>query len=340
MSIDTIAVLGAGAWGTALALAAQRAGRKTVLWTRRPDHAEAMSRTRENTKYLPGIALPPALMVTSDPAEAVTGAGAILLVIPAQHMRGALASFDIPAGVPLISAAKGIELSTDKTMSAVLQELLPDNPAVMLSGPSFASETAAGKPTAVTLAAADRDLALKLVEALGTDTFRLYASTDVAGTEVGGAVKNVLAIAAGIVSGMGMGENARAALITRGLAEATRFAVALGGRTETLMGLSGLGDVMLSCSSTSSRNFSLGRRLGMGERLEDILGSSQSVVEGVHTAAALIRRARALSVEMPIAEGVDAVLNRGIDLGTVVHELLSRPTGWEMPGASASKPSE
>lgn len=340
MNIEKIGVLGAGAWGTALALAAQRAGRQTTLWTRRPEHAETMSRTRENTDYLPGIALPSGLKVTSAPAEAISGADALLLVIPAQHMRGALASFDIPAGIPLISAAKGIELSTDKTMSAVLQELLPDNPAATLSGPSFASETAAGKPTAVTLAAEDRDLALKLVEALGTDTFRLYASTDVAGTEVGGAVKNVLAIAAGIVSGMGMGENARAALITRGLAEATRFAIALGGKTETLMGLSGLGDVMLSCSSTSSRNFSLGRRLGMGERLEDILGSSQSVVEGVHTAAALIRRARALSVEMPIAEGVDAVLNRRIDLGTVVNELLSRPTGWEMPGASASKPSE
>lgn len=340
MSIDKIGVLGAGAWGTALALAAQRAGRQTTLWARRQDHAEAMSRTRENAEYLPGIALPPDLTVTSDPAEAVSGANALVLVIPAQHMRGALAAFDIPAGIPLISAAKGIELSTDKTMSAVLQELLPDNPAAMLSGPSFASETAAGKPTAVTLAAADRDLALTLVEALSTETFRLYASTDVAGTEVGGAVKNVLAIAAGIVSGMGMGENARAALITRGLAEATRFAVALGGRADTLMGLSGIGDVMLSCSSTSSRNFSLGHRLGMGERLEDILGSSQSVVEGVHTAAALVRRARVLSVEMPIAEGVDAVLNQGIDLGTVVQELLSRPTGWEAPDASASKPSE
>ena len=340
MSIDTIGVLGAGAWGTALALAAHRAGRKTTLWARRLDQADTMARTRENAAYLPGIALPPGLTVTSDPAEAISGADALVLVIPAQHMRNALAAFDIPADIPLISAAKGIELSTDKTMSAVLQEILPDNPAAMLSGPSFASETAAGKPTAVTLAAADRDLALTIVKALSTETFRLYASTDIAGTEVGGAVKNVLAIAAGIVSGMGMGENARAALITRGLAEATRFAVALGGRTETLMGLSGLGDVMLSCSSTSSRNFSLGHRLGKGERLEDILGSSQSVVEGVHTAAALVRRARAHSVEMPIAEGVDAVLNRGIDLGTVVRELLSRPTGWETPGASAPKPSE
>lgn len=274
MSIDRIGVLGAGAWGTALALAAQRAGRTTTLWSRRPDQAGTMSRTRENADYLPGIALPPGLTVTSDPAEAISGADALLLVIPAQHMRGALAAFDIPAGIPLISAAKGIELSTDKTMSAVLQELFPNNPVAVLSGPSFANETAAGKPTAVTLAAADRKLALQLVEALNAGTFRPYASTDVAGTEVGGAVKNVLAIAAGIISGMGMGENARAALITRGLAEATRFAVALGGRADTLMGLSGIGDLMLSCSSTSSRNFSLGKRLGAGERLEDILGSS------------------------------------------------------------------
>ncbi|MEP3114450.1 NAD(P)H-dependent glycerol-3-phosphate dehydrogenase [Nisaea sp.] len=337
MSIEKIGVLGAGAWGTALALAAQRAGRETVLWSRRPDQTEAIRRTHENAEYLPGITLPAGLTVTNDAAEAISGADALLLVIPAQHMRGALASFDIPAGVPLISAAKGIERSTDKTMSAVLREILCDNPAAILSGPSFANETAAGKPTAVTLAAADRDLALTLVEALSTETFRLYASTDIAGTEVGGAVKNVLAIAAGIVSGMGMGENARAALITRGLAEATRFAVALGGRAETLMGLSGLGDVMLSCSSTSSRNFSLGKRLGAGERLDEILGSSQSVVEGVHTAAALVRRARALSVEMPIAEGVDAVLNHGVDLGTVIQELLSRPTGWEAPGATASE---
>ncbi|WP_339855156.1 NAD(P)H-dependent glycerol-3-phosphate dehydrogenase [uncultured Nisaea sp.] len=339
MSIDRIGVLGAGAWGTALALAAQRAGRQTVLWSRRPDQAETMRRTRENADYLPGIVLPPGLTITSDPAEAISGADALLLVIPAQHMRGALAAFDIPAGIPLISAAKGIELSTDKTMSAVLRELLPNNPAAVLSGPSFANETAAGKPTAVTLAAADRDLALTLVEALNAGTFRPYASTDVAGTEVGGAVKNVLAIAAGIISGMGMGENARAALITRGLAEATRFAVALGGRADTLMGLSGIGDLMLSCSSTSSRNFSLGKRLGAGEQLQDILGSSHSVVEGVYTAAALIRRARALSVEMPIAEGVDAVLNHGTDLGTVVQELLSRPIGWETQGAPASKPS-
>lgn len=340
MTITKVGVLGAGAWGTALALAVHRAGRETVLWSRRLDQTEAIRRTQENAEYLPGITFPTGLTVTSDQAEAVSGADALLLVVPAQHMRDTLAKFDIPTGIPLISAAKGIELSTDKTMSEVLREILPGNPAAVLSGPSFAHETAAGKPTAVTLAALDRELALKLVDALNTETFRPYASIDVVGTEVGGAVKNVLAIAAGIVSGMGMGENARAALITRGLAEATRFALALGGRTETLMGLSGLGDVMLSCSSTSSRNFSLGRRLGTGERLQDILGSSQSVVEGVHTAAALIRRARALSVEMPIAEGVDAVLNRGIDLGTVVHELLSRPTGWEMPGASASKPSE
>ena len=333
MSINKIAVLGAGAWGTALALAALRAGRHTVLWARRPEQAEAMSRTRTNTHYLPNVQLPSDLTVTSAPTEAVSDADVIVLVIPAQHMREALVAFDIPPGIPLICAAKGIELSTGKTMSAVLQEVLPGNPVAMLSGPSFAHETAAGKPTAVTLAAAEGDLALTLVDALRTETFRPYASTDVVGTEVGGAVKNVLAIAAGIVSGMGMGENARAALITRGLAEASRFAVALGGRADTLMGLSGIGDVMLSCSSTSSRNFSLGRRLGMGESLEAILGSSQSVVEGVHTAAALVHRARALAIEMPIAEGVDAVLNHSVDLGTVIQELLSRRTGWEAPGA-------
>lgn len=334
MSINKIAVLGAGAWGTALALAAQRAGRQTVLWARRPEQAEAMSRTRNNILYLPDIQLPPELTITNDPVEAASDADAIMLVIPAQHMRETLAAFDIPPGIPLICAAKGIELSTGKTMSAVLQELLPGNPVVILSGPSFASETAAGKPTAVTLAAAEGELALTLVDSLRTATFRPYASSDIVGTEVGGAVKNVLAIAAGIVSGMGLGENARAALITRGLAEASRFAGALGGRADTLMGLSGIGDVILSCSSTSSRNFSLGRRLGMGESLDAILGSRQSVVEGVHTAAALVRRARALSIEMPIAEGVDAALNHGVDLGTVMQQLLSRPTGWEAPGAA------
>jgi len=336
MTIDRIAVLGAGAWGTALALAARRAGRKVALWARRPEQTEEMRRLRENRVYLPGIELPDDIVITSDPEIAIDGADALLLVVPAQHMRTALSGFAIPAGVPLISAAKGIENGTDKTMSQVLAELLPDNPVAVLSGPSFAAEAAAGKPTAITLAAADRTLALKLVEAFGSGTFRPYASTDPVGAEVGGAVKNVLAIAAGIVSGMELGENARAALITRGLAEATRFAVALGGQPATLMGLSGLGDLVLTCSSTSSRNFTLGTRLGKGETLKAILAGSPSVVEGVFTAAALNRRARALGVEMPIAEGVDAVLNRGIDPGTVVKELLSRPIGWEYADAGPS----
>ncbi|WP_420402253.1 NAD(P)H-dependent glycerol-3-phosphate dehydrogenase [Nisaea sp.] len=336
MTIERIAVLGAGAWGTALALAVQRAGRAVTLWARRPEQAGEMRRLRENRVYLPGIRLPDELEVTSDPKTAVDGVEALLLVVPAQHMRAALSAFAIPAGVPLVSAAKGIENGTDKTMSQVLGELLPDNPVAVLSGPSFAGEAALGKPTAVTLASADKALALELGEAFGSSTFRPYASTDLVGAEVGGAVKNVLAIAAGIVSGMELGENARAALITRGLAEATRFAVALGGRPATLMGLSGLGDLVLTCSSTSSRNFTLGARLGKGEALADILGGSPSVVEGVFTAAALHRRARALGVEMPIAEGVDAVLNRGIDPGTVVKELLSRPIGWEITDARPS----
>ncbi|UUX48516.1 NAD(P)-dependent glycerol-3-phosphate dehydrogenase [Nisaea acidiphila] len=336
MTIDRIAVLGAGAWGTALALEAHRAGRKVTLWTRRPEQADEIRRSRENAVYLPGIALPDDLAVTSDPAEAIDSADVLLLVVPAQHMRAALSSFEIPPGLPLVSAAKGIENTTDKTMSEVLAEMLPDNPAAVLSGPSFAGEAAAGKPTAVTLAAPDERLALALIEAFGTRTFRPYGSTDLVGAEVGGAVKNVLAIAAGIVAGMELGENARAALITRGLAEATRFAVALGGRAETLMGLSGIGDLVLTCSSTTSRNFSLGARLGKGEALEAILGRSPSVVEGVFTAASLHRRARTLEVEMPIAEGVDAVLNRGIDPGTVVKELLSRPVGWEFADAGPS----
>lgn len=331
MTIARIAVLGAGAWGTALALAAHRAGRSVTLWARRIEQAKAMRASRENKTYLPGVALPDALEVTSDPQAAVAAADAVLLVVPAQHMRSALSGFAIPLGLPLISAAKGIENGTDKTMSQVLAEILPDNPAAVLSGPSFASEAAIGKPTAVTLAAKDETLAMALIEALGTSTFRPYASTDVTGAEVGGAVKNVLAIAAGIVAGMELGENARAALITRGLAEATRFALALGAKTETLMGLSGLGDLVLTCSSTSSRNFSLGARLGAGEKLDAILAGSPSVVEGVFTAAALHRRAQALGVEMPIAEGVDTVLNHGIDPGTVVKDLLSRPTGWESP---------
>lgn len=332
MSIARIGVLGAGAWGTALALAAQRAGRKVVLWARRPEQAEEMRATRRNETYLPGIELPEELIITSDPAATLPGLDALLLVVPAQHMRDTLAGFDIPPGLPLVSAAKGIENGTEKTMSAVLAEILPDNPIAVLSGPSFASETAAGKPTAVTLAAADHELAMSLVRALGGNTFRPYASTDVTGAEVGGAVKNVLAIAAGMVAGMELGENARAGLITRGLAEATRFALALGGKAETLMGLSGLGDLVLTCSSTTSRNFTLGTRLGRGETLKQILAGSHSVVEGVFTAAALVRRAQALGIEMPIAEGVDAVLNRGTDPGTVAKALLSRPIRWESPG--------
>ena len=316
-----IGVIGAGAWGTALAMVAHEAGREAVLWARRESHAGGIAETGRNDEYLEGVALGPGIAATADAAEAAA-ADALLMAVPAQAVRptcGLLAPHVAPS-VPVTVCAKGIERETAKTMSEVLGEALPANPVAILSGPTFAGEVARGRPTAVTLACRDLALAEALAGALATPAFRPYHSDDVAGAEIGGAVKNVLAIACGITEGRGLGENARAALITRGLAEMTRLARARGGRAETMMGLAGLGDLTLTCTSRSSRNYSHGVALGAGRP-----NRGGGVVEGVATSAALTRLARRHRVDMPIADAVEAILHRGAEIGAVIAGLLARP---------------
>ncbi|MBP2292353.1 NAD(P)H-dependent glycerol-3-phosphate dehydrogenase [Azospirillum rugosum] len=322
-----IGVIGGGAWGTALALAALRAGREAVLWAREPAVVEAINGGRENRDYLPGVPLPADLRATGDLA-AVGACDAVLLVTPAQHLRAACGQLapHLRPGTPVVICAKGIELDSHVLMSEAAEAALPaGTPLAVLSGPTFAAEVARGLPTAVTLACADPAVGAALVEALGSRTFRPYLSDDVIGSQVGGAVKNVLAIACGVVEGRKLGDNARAALITRGLAEISRLALALGGRAETLMGLSGLGDLTLTCSSLQSRNMSLGAALGAGRTLAEVLGERRSVAEGVYTAAAVVGLAAQKGVDMPICAAVDAILNHGAGLDDTIAGLLARP---------------
>lgn len=330
--MERIGVIGAGAWGTALAMTAARAGRQVRLWAREPEIARAITEAHENTDYLPGIPLDPGLSATTEDSG-VVAADAVLLVVPAQFLRQTCRRLAPvwSAGTPAVICAKGIELESGRLMSEVVAEELPaGTPLACLSGPTFAAEVARGQPTAVTLACADTALGARLVEALGTRTFRPYVSPDLIGAEVGGAVKNVLAIACGIVDGRGLGDNARAALITRGLAEVSRLGVAKGGLPETFMGLSGMGDLILTATSMQSRNYSLGHRLGQGETLGSILGSRKAVTEGVSTAAAVVALARDLRVEMPICEAVDRLLNEGDDVDAVIGGLLARPFRREL----------
>ncbi|MBI2235740.1 MAG: NAD(P)-dependent glycerol-3-phosphate dehydrogenase [Magnetospirillum sp.] len=322
----SIGIIGAGAWGTALAVTARRAGRSVTLWAHEPEVAAAISAAHRNTLYLPGIDLDPAIVATSE-LDRVAAADVVLLVAPAQHLRGvcrALAPHWRP-GTPVVICAKGIELSTSALMGEVVAAELPQAPMAVLSGPTFAIEVARGLPTAVTLACADLLLGQRLVEALGTATFRPYLSDDLVGAEVGGAVKNVLAIGCGIVEGKGFGDNARAALITRGLTEITRLAMAKGARAETLMGLSGLGDLILTASSTQSRNYSLGFALGQGRSLTEVLAERRTVTEGVYTAGAVMELSERLGVEMPLCAAVDAVINRRAGLDSTIQGLLARP---------------
>ena len=324
--MESIGIVGAGAWGTALAATARRAGRAVTLWTREADLAEAINTSRRNPLYLPDVGLDDGIRATTA-VEDVVGADAVLLVTPAQFL-GAVCARLAPlwrAGVPAVICAKGIEQTSGRMMTEVVEAALPGAPVAVLSGPPFPIEVARGLPTAVTLACADAALGQALVEAIGTPSFRPYLADDLVGAEIGGAVKNVLAIACGIVEGRGLGDNARAALITRGMAELTRLAVAKGGRPETLMGLSGLGDLILTASSTQSRNYSLGFALGQGRALADILAERRAVTEGVWTAGAVVAMAGTLGIEMPICAAVDAVINRGADLDGVIRALLSRP---------------
>lgn len=318
------AVVGAGAWGTALALAAARAGREAILWGRDGAAMAAMAASRRNARYLPDAELPAAIRPTADAAD-LRDCDLVLLVTPAQSLRavaGALAGAFKP-GAPLVLCAKGIERGTGAMMSEVAAAAAPGHPVAVLSGPSFADDVGRGLPTAVTLAAQEAGLAQALAQALGSSSFRLYHATDLVGVELGGAAKNVLAIACGVAQGRGLGASANAALIARGFAEMARFARACGGRSETLMGLSGLGDLVLTCNSTQSRNFSLGVALGRGENLAS--ADHGKLAEGALTAPALIAKARGKGVEMPIAESVAALLEGRIDVDGVIESLMGRP---------------
>ncbi len=324
--MQKIGVIGGGAWGTALAATAATAGRDVVIWAREADVVGAINDRHVNDVFLPDIPLDPAIRATRDLPEA-SDADAILLVSPAQHLREVGKQVVEAAGpvTPLVICSKGIEQNTLMVMSEVLSDVAPRQPLAVLSGPTFASEVARNLPSAVTLAADDKGIGNALVEALGHSRFRPYQSHDVVGAQVGGAVKNVLAIAAGIVAGARLGSNAAAALITRGLAEMVRLGLALGGERETMMGLSGLGDLVLTCSSTQSRNMSLGKALGEGRDLGDILGERNSVAEGVFSASAVAALAEKHSIEMPICTAMDRVLNQGAMVSAEIDALLSRP---------------
>ncbi len=321
-----IGVLGGGAWGTALAQVAARNDQPVTLWAREDDVVASINASHENALFLPGIPLGPSIRATSDLA-ALSDCDALLVVVPAQFLRSVLSQ--LPAdNRPLVLCAKGIEAGTQKLVAEIARELHPDAPVAVLSGPTFAHEVAKGLPTAVTLACEDDALRDALADRLGGATFRTYGSSDVTGAEIGGAVKNVLAIACGVVEGAGLGLNARAALIARGFAEMTRFGVARGGRPETLAGLSGLGDLVLTCSSTNSRNFSLGVGLGQGKAAAELLADRRTVAEGAATAPVLREAARAAGVEMPVTEAVCALLE-GTPVRTVVEALLARPPRGE-----------
>ncbi|MBP2278267.1 MULTISPECIES: NAD(P)H-dependent glycerol-3-phosphate dehydrogenase [Sphingomonas] len=317
-----IGVIGGGAWGTALAQVAARSGDPVLLWAREPEVVASINQRHENSRFLAGIALPRSIRATGALAD-LAACDALLVVAPAQHVRTVLA--ETPVGTtPLVLCAKGIEAGTQLLVGEVAQQLYPEAPIAVLSGPTFAHEVAAGQPTAVTLACGDAALGSALADRLASPSFRPYASTDVIGAEIGGAVKNVLAIACGVVEGAGLGQNARAALIARGFAEMTRFGLARGARAETLSGLSGLGDLVLTCSSTSSRNFSLGVGLGQGKRAADLLADRLTVAEGAFTAPVLQAAAAEAGVDMPVVDAVCALLD-GRDVAAVVGALLARP---------------
>ncbi|MCA1617849.1 MAG: NAD(P)-dependent glycerol-3-phosphate dehydrogenase [Acidobacteria bacterium] len=325
-----VAVIGAGGWGTALSIAAARAGREVRLWSRSAALAEEVNARRVNSVYLGGHAVPEGVSATPDAREALEGAGLVVLAAPSHATRGVLESLRglFEPGAVVVSATKGVEVETGLRISQVVGEVLGSEAAarfVCLSGPSFAREVAADQPTAVVAASADEALGREVQRALSARNFRVYTNPDVTGTELGGASKNVMALAAGMVAGLGLGTNSVAALVTRGLAEMTRLALAEGGRLETLTGLAGLGDLVLTCTGGLSRNRRVGEELGRGRALEDVLAGMREVAEGVRTARAVRLLAARRGVEMPITEEVHAVLYDGKPARAAVESLMSRP---------------
>lgn len=326
MGYQKIGIVGGGAWGTALAQSIRRAGRDVLLWAYELETVEEINEHRTNRVYLPSVSLDRGIRATAKSAEMAI-CDVLLMAVPTQFTRAISSEIGpyFKAGTPVLSCAKGFEQDTGMFLTDVLAHTLPGATLGALSGPSFAAEVARNLPAALTLAVTDEALGRDLAQALGHRNFRLYWSDDLHGVQTGGAVKNVLAIAAGIVVGRALGESAHAAVTTRGFAELRRFGVALGGQPETLSGLSGLGDLMLTCSSTKSRNMSLGKALGKGRTLDEVLGTRRSVSEGIYTARAVVDLARQKDVEMPICAAVDAVLSGRLSIDDAIESLLSRP---------------
>ncbi len=331
MSYQKIGIIGGGAWGTALAQAVIKSGRDALLWAFEADTVREINESHFNQTYLPEISLDPSLRATGELTDIAT-CDVILMVAPAQHTRriaGELAKV-LPQDRPVVMCSKGIEQTSRKLMSQVMAETLPQAIPAVLSGPSFAAEVAHGLPAALTLACENEEMGEALSLALGHATFRLYWSGDLIGAQIGGAIKNVLAIAAGIVVGKELGKNAHAAITTRGFAEMVRFGKALGGKTETLTGLSGLGDLILTCGSAQSRNMSLGVALGEGKTLEEILGARKSVSEGVYTASAVVEIAQSSGLDLPICEAVHSVVSGESSVEAAIENLLARPVQAEL----------
>jgi glycerol-3-phosphate dehydrogenase (NAD(P)+) len=324
-AMQRVAVIGAGAFGTALALVAHRAGRDVTLWGRNPGEIELIRTERENLRYLRGVDIPEAIEITADPTRC-SHADMVLMAVPAQATRAAATALaeQLP-GVPTVACAKGLEYDTGRRQSEIIAEALPSARPAALSGPGFAEEIAREQPTAVTVAAADLDLAHALSVALASDSFRPYASVDLIGVELGGAVKNVLAIAAGIVAGRSLGESARAALIARGLAEMTRLGTALDARAETFMGLSGLGDLVLTATSRRSRNLAFGMALGEGRPAAELLSAGMPLVEGAPTARAVADLAAKHGIEAPISTAVAAIIDGSLSIDAAIEGLVNRP---------------
>ena len=324
--MSKIGIIGAGAWGTSLACVMRRAGNEVVVQSYETETAAEINNHNTNSDFLPGVKLDPEIKAVTE-LRHVVDSDAVLLVAPAQHLRSICesAALDWPDSVPAIICAKGIEQQTCALMSEVVSMALPRKPISVLSGPTFAVEVARDLPTAVTLACNDETLGKILMEQMNTRHFRIYRSSDLVGAQIGGAIKNVLAIACGIVEGRGLGENTRAALVTRGLAEMIRLGVAKGAKPETLAGLSGLGDLTLTCNAMQSRNFSLGVGLGQGKLLQQIVSTRKSVAEGVFTAKSVADLARKIGVEVPICSAVDKVISGEVGIDSAISNLLSRP---------------
>jgi glycerol-3-phosphate dehydrogenase (NAD(P)+) len=329
-----ITVVGAGSWGTALACVARRAGLDVTMWAREPEVAQSIHRGLGNPEFLPDIGLESGIAATADLHAALAGADVVFLVVPSQFLRGVAERMraTLRPETPVVIGSKGIERETCALMPEVVAETLPEARIAVLAGPSFAREVAMGLPTGVTLASADCTLAERLAQVIGTHTFRMYTSDDPISATIGGAVKNVLAIACGIVTGRKLGDNARATLITRGLFEMAMLARAKGGNPATLMGLAGIGDLTLTCTGLQSRNMSLGVALGEGRRLADILSERKAVTEGVFSAESATELGRRLGVDMAIPAAVDRVLNHDVAIDDAMAELLAHPVGPELPG--------